>query len=283
MKQAYSERLRHFLGKIESVPKLSREQEVELVRRWREDHDVQAGDQVILANLRYAVQIACMNVHSGSHVEDLISASCMGFVYALTKYDERRGNRFVTYAAEWARAYIFRHITRNKSLVQGGKVMRGPYYFAVRRERAKLLAQHGDETLANQQVAEKYKLDYNEMVGRLQSIDFGYVRLDKANHEGYTLVETLVDPGQMTDVLAEENERRDLIAERVRAVVNDPQLFDERERTIIVNRLMRSEQDAEKFEELGARYGVSRQRIQQIEKRVRGKLMSRLNGLEQVL
>jgi len=109
-----------YMNTIHQFPKLSREQELELCRRWYEHGDVPAKDELIRANLRYVVVIALKYRRYGLPLSDLIAEGSVGIMHALSKFEPEREFRFVTYSAYWIRACILSYIIRSWSLVGGG-------------------------------------------------------------------------------------------------------------------------------------------------------------------
>lgn len=262
----------YFTAALESIPKLGRDEERELARRHREEGDRDAGQRVVAANLRYARQIASQHLCSGADLEELVSASCLGFCYAIRKYDERRGTRFVTYAAEWARAFIFDLIAKSKSTVFPGR--NRPIDHTIRRERAARIATHGDVSRANQEVAQKFNLDLSKMESRIARFDSHDVRLDKplADDSGAAnLLETIEHPQPPIDEEVSDRLRRDKLAAASQAVIRDLAL-SARDQDIIRRRLMQDDADAETLQTLGDSYGITRERIRQLEARIKTKL-----------
>src|SRR5262245_58175941 len=109
-----------YIAYVRQIPELSREQEADLARAWRDRSDQNAAARLALANLRHVVSIAVSYRRYGIPLADLIAEGNFGIVHAIRKYDPDRGNRFVTYAAYWIRAYILNHVIHSWSLVGVG-------------------------------------------------------------------------------------------------------------------------------------------------------------------
>ena len=109
-----------YIHYVRQLPELSREEEADLARTYRDTGDQKAAAHLALANLRHVVSIAISYRRYGIPLADLIAEGNFGIVHAIRKYDPERGNRFVTYAAYWVRAYILNHVIHSWSLVGVG-------------------------------------------------------------------------------------------------------------------------------------------------------------------
>ena len=101
--------------------KLGREEEVELVKRWRDHQDVQACAQLVASHLPYVMRVASKFRGAGMTIDDLVAEGCMGLLYAMTKFDTERGLRLLTYATHWIHAYIRTAVTRAQSVVSASE------------------------------------------------------------------------------------------------------------------------------------------------------------------
>ena len=124
-----------YITHVRQIPELSREEEAELARAFRDSADQRAAARLALANLRHVVSIAVSYRRYGIPLSELIAEGNFGIVHAIRKYDPERGNRFVTYAAYWIRAYILNHVIHSWSLVGvGSGPLRSKMFFRLRRE-----------------------------------------------------------------------------------------------------------------------------------------------------
>src|SRR5262249_38405650 len=134
-----------YISHVRQLPELSREEEAELARSFRDNGDQRAAAKLALANLRHVVSIAVSYRRYGIPLSDLIAEGNFGIVHAIRKYDPDRGNRFVTYAAYWIRAYILNHVIHSWSLVGvGSGPLRSKMFFRLRRERARIAGMVGE-------------------------------------------------------------------------------------------------------------------------------------------
>jgi RNA polymerase sigma-32 factor len=264
--------LSRYMTTAQKQRRLSREEETELWRRWKDVGDERANDTLVRANLRYVVAIAFKYRRYGLPVNELIAEGNFGIVHALTKFEPERGNRFVTYAAYWIRAFILNYIIRSWSLVGAGSgVLRSKMFFRLRREKVRITNLMGEGDVAEQMLAERFNTSQAqivEMTGRLEARD---VSLDSKvfNDGATTLVDTLVS----LDISQEEIYTRSQRDRRVNPVVRAAlDTLDRRERYIVEHRLMVDTEEAQSLAELGRRFGVSRERTRQLEVRAKRKL-----------
>lgn len=258
---------------------LSREEEVEFARKWRDTNDPRAAERLIRANLKYVVAIALSYRRYGLRLADLVSEGNLGLMMALRKFDPERGVRFVTYAAYWSRAYILNYVIKSWSMVGGGSgPLRSKMFFKLRRERAMVsnLLGEGDEQKSMEMLADRIGQSVErtkELTRRLEARD---VSLDVQQHEEgrMTLLDALQDGGANQEERFFEEERRDALKS---ALVSAVASLDERERFIVEQRLMADEETS--LAEIGRQLGVSRERARQLEARAKAKLKKQLAGL----
>jgi RNA polymerase sigma-32 factor len=258
---------------------LTREEEVELARKWRDTGDERAAERLIRANLKYVVAIALSYRRYGLRLADLVSEGNLGLMMAMRKFDPERGVRFVTYAAYWSRAYILNFVIKSWSMVGGGSgPLRSKMFFKLRRERAMVsnLLGEGDEQKSMELLAERIGQTVEktkELTRRLEARD---VSLDvQAHEEGRaSLLDGLQDAAPSQEERFFEEEKRDAVRTALATAVAN---LDDRERFIVEQRLMADEETS--LAEIGRQLGVSRERARQLEARAKAKLKKQLEGL----
>ncbi len=265
-----------YIAHIRQIPELSREEEVELARAFRDSGDERAASRLALANLRHVVSIAISYRRYGIPLADLIAEGNFGIVHAIRKYDPERGNRFVTYAAYWIRAYILNHVIHSWSLVGvGSGPLRSKMFFRLRRERARIAGLVGEGEAGDQLLASKFGAPAEKVIEMARRLEARDVSLDtKVFDDGArALVDTLVADEQDQEerfLRAEEGARlREQLEEAV-------QNLDPRERYIVEARMMADPEEELSLAEIGRRLGVSRERARQLEARAKRKLRDRL-------
>lgn len=265
-----------YIAHIRQVPELSREEEVELARAFRDTADQRAAAKLALANLRHVVSIAISYRRYGIPLADLIAEGNFGIVHAIRKYDPERGNRFVTYAAYWIRAYILNHVIHSWSLVGvGSGPLRSKMFFRLRRERARIAGLVGEGDVGDQMLASKFGAPAEKVIEMARRLEARDVSLDtKVFDDGArSLVDTLVSDDQDQEerfFRAEEGAR---LREQLQEAVQN---LDPRERYIVEARMMADPEEELSLAEIGRRLGVSRERARQLEARAKRKLRDRL-------
>lgn len=268
--------LSRYISAVHQFPKLSREEEQELAKRWVKLQDPKAADQLIRAHMRYVVAIALKYRRYGVPLSELIAEGNFGIVHALRKFEPERGNRFVTYAAYWIRAYVLGYVIRSWSLVGvGSGALRSKLFFKLRRERMRILNLLGDDEQADEALAKQFGVTRDQIASMMRRLETRDLSLDTRvfDDAATTLVDTLVSPdGDQEDSLSQD-ETRDSVKIAVRRAVQD---LDPRERYIVENRMMADSEDELSLAEIGRRLGVSRERARQLEERAKKKLRHRI-------
>ena len=246
--------------------KLTREEEVELVERWRDQRDVQACAQLVASHLPYVMRVASKFRGAGMTIDDLVAEGCMGLLYAMTKFDTERGLRLLTYATHWIHAYIRTAVTRAQSVVSGDVRARMTYVGSIRHRRARLESVLDDPDEVDAAVAKEMGMSVKrirEIAQRVSSRDASLDDPDDLTRPAP------IAPSQDDHVLAEQ--RRTLVREALAKAE-----LDQREHFLLTHRLMADEDDAKTLEEVGRHLGVSRERARQLEVRLKKKLHRQL-------
>ncbi|MEB2323709.1 MAG: RNA polymerase factor sigma-32 [Sorangiineae bacterium] len=268
-----------YISTVHGYPKLEREEEADLARRWRATQDRRAADRLVRSHLRYVVAIALKYRRYGLPLQELIAEGNFGLVHALAKFEPERGNRFVTYAAYWIRAYVLNYIIRSWSLVGvGSGALRSKMFFKLRRERVRVTNLVGEGELADQMLAERFKLPAEQVRGMLRRLETRDLSLDATvfDDSATRLVDTLASPELSSEEASSASQLRDRVRDTVRSAVTG---LDERERFIVEHRLMADREDELSLAEIGRRLGVSRERARQLEARAKRKLKTRIEEL----
>lgn len=268
-----------YIARVNEYPQLTREQELDLMKAWRESADDSARSRIVESHLRYVVAISLKYRRYGIPLSELIAEGNFGVVHALAKFEPARGTRFVTYAAYWIRAYVLNHVIRSWSLVGvGSGALRSKMFFKLRRERVRISnlvgeGDHADEMLAK--VMDLPKAKVLSMVRRLESHD---VSLDTKLYDdsGATLADTLPASDSSQEDSLGNNELDDQLRVAVKSAIG---VLDKRERYIVEKRLMADREDELSLAEIGRRLGVSRERARQLEARAKRKLKSQIGDL----
>jgi RNA polymerase sigma-32 factor len=246
---------------------LSREEEVKLARKVRRG-DFQARQQMINSNLRFVVKIAHQYKGYGIYLIDLIQEGNLGMMRAVSKFDHRKGYRFVSYAVWWIRAFIRNYIIRTYSLVKiGTKPAQRTLFFKMRSTRNSMTVGAQEPTV--EELAKKLSVrgqDVREMDLRLAARDFS---VDSELYDGskQTHLDMMEDDSEPQDEAYSREEKDMLVRTELWRIMSS---FNERERYIIINRLMKDESST--LKEIGSKFSISRERARQIEGSVLRKL-----------
>ena len=265
-----------YIRKALKAPKLTREEEQVLIRRYQDEDDQRAGDKLARAHLRTVVFLARKYQRYGVPLSDLISAGNVGLVHALGKFDPERGVRFRTYADYWIRAYMVRHMVRSWSMVTGGYSALEPrLFFKLRREAAKAKTLLGDTAAAEEALAEQLDLPVERLSTMLRRVQERDVSLDVplTADASTTRLDLLVSQMASQEDVISGAEAHDRLKKAVREAV---ETLDDRERYIAENRLLVDSEDRLTLQDIGAKYNVSRERVRQLEVLIKQKLQKRL-------
>ncbi len=268
--------LSRYITLVHRYPKLDREREQELAKRWAKTGDPAAADALIRAHLRYVVAIALKYRRYGVPLTELIAEGNFGLVHALKKFEAKRGNRFVTYAAYWIRAYVLGYVIKSWSLVGvGSGALRSKLFFKLRRERTRILNLVGDQERTNEILAEKFGASPAQIASMVRRLETRDVSLDGKvfDDSSTTLMDTLVSGELDQEASLSSDENRDEVKSAVKRAVQD---LDVRERYIVEKRMMADAEDELSLAEIGRRLGVSRERARQLEERAKKKLRLRI-------
>jgi RNA polymerase sigma-32 factor len=260
-----------YLRSLHAAEVLPPAEERALATQFRANGDAQAAGRLVAGNLRLVVKIAEEYGRSEDQLMDLIQEGNMGLLHALGKFDPERGVKLSSYAAWWIRAYILKFLLANFRVVRLGTTLaQRKLFYKLRRERDRL-ERNGVEVDVNSlaQALDVRPTDVAEMELRLASPE---VSLDSpARGEGArpSASSTFVpaDPGGRPDVQLEEGEFRSRLKE---CVARFGEGLSGREKQIFAERLLSEEPLT--LQEIGRRYGVSRERARQLESRLKEKI-----------
>lgn len=273
--------LNRYLQEIRKFPLLEPEEEYMLAKAWVDHEDAEAAHKLVTSHLRLAAKIAMGYRGYGLPQAEVISEANVGLMQAVKRFDPDRGFRLATYAMWWIRASIQEYILRSWSLVKMGTTSaQKKLFFNLRKAKAKIGAlEEGDLRPENvAQIARELSVSEQEVIEmnrRLAGSDASLNAQIGAGDDGSAQWQDWLedeDADQASDYAeADELEaRRSLMLAAMEAL-------NERERDILIERRLRD--DPLTLEELSTRYGVSRERIRQIEVRAFDKLQTRMRTL----
>jgi len=258
----------HYMVQVNRFDLLSAEQEYDLAVRHMQDGDMDAAHRLVCANLRFVVKVANEYRGYGLRLLDLVQEGNVGLMMAVKKFDPSRGTRLITYAVWWIRAYIQNYIMRSWSMVKIGTTqMQKKLFFKLAQTRNALLNQTGSEDIED--IARELDVNQEIVVEMSQRMGHRDASLDVelTEGEGYTLLHTLPDKADNQETLLLADEERRLNTERTQAALS---ILNPRERSIITQRILADPPAT--LQDIADEYGVSRERIRQIEQSALQKL-----------
>jgi len=269
--------LDHYIQAVNRFPLLSAEQETALGRRWKEHEDVDAARQLVLSHLRLVVAVSRDYLGYGLPQADLIQEGNIGLMKAVRRFDPERGVRLVSFALHWIRAEIHEHVLRNWRLVKIAttKAQRKLFFNlrSMKRSSASLTRSEAN------QIAKELGVKPEEVLEMETRISGGDVSLDPTpgDEESVTPIAYLTDSD---DEPVEILERKETAANRSKGLRTAMAQLDDRSRRIIEARWLREDDDSATLQELADEYGVSAERIRQIESKALKTMRSQMATLQ---
>jgi RNA polymerase sigma-32 factor len=266
--------LSRYLTEIRNFPMLEPEEEYMLAKRWREHEDSSAAHKLVTSHLRLVAKIAMGYRGYGLPVNEIISEGNVGLMQAVKRFEPDKGFRLATYAMWWIKASIQEYILRSWSLVKiGTTAAQKKLFFNLRKAKGHIKAiEDGD--LRPEQVkliATKLGVSEEEVVSmnrRLAAPDHSLNAPMRADSEG-EWQDWLVDDSPNQETLLAEREQKD---DRSELLVDGMKALNDRERRILTARRLQDEPAT--LEDLSREYGISRERVRQIEVRAFEKLQT---------
>ena len=270
--------LARYLQEIRKFPMLEQEEEYMLAKRWREHDDIEAAHKLVTSHLRLVAKIAMGYRGYGLPVGELISEGNLGMMQAVKRFDPERGFRLATYAMWWIRAAIQEYILHSWSLVKmGTTAAQKKLFFNLRKIKGQMQAiEEGDmppETVT--EIARRLSVTEGDVVSmnrRLSAPDHSLNAPLRDDSDG-EWQDWLVDESESQEhMLAEKeelNNRRQLLADAMKSL-------NERERHILTERRLKDGPTT--LEQLSQVYGISRERVRQIEVRAFEKLQKAMKN-----
>ncbi|KYG08439.1 RNA polymerase subunit sigma, partial [Sorangium cellulosum] len=266
--------LQAYLREVQRHPLLTADEEKELTIKYSKTQDVATAARLVTANLRLVVKLAYEYRRAYKNIMDLIQEGNIGLMQAVKRYDPYRGVKLSSYAAWWIRAYILRFILNNWRLVKLGTTQaQRKLFFNLNKEKAKLSAMGIEPTAA--EIAKRLSVEEKEVVDMDRRLASGEASLDApvGDLEGRTIprVELLVSSGASPDSAFEASEMGMLVHDRLSKFRETLKGKD----VIIFDKRMAAE-DPLTLQELGNEFGISRERVRQLEARLQSKLRTYL-------
>ena len=276
--------LSKYFQEVWTFPILEKEEEYMLAKRYADSGDTDAAHQLVTSHLRLVAKIAMSYRGYGLPVSDLVSEGSIGLMKAVKKFDPERGFRLSTYAMWWIRASITEYVLRSWSMVKlGTMAAQKKLFFSLRKMKSRLnIIESGDlspEQLT--QLAEAMDVsedEINSMNRRLMARDASLNAPLSQDDEGAEFQDILVSDTPSPESLTAESQELSFRSQLLHRAMED---LNERERDIITER--RLSEDPMTLDKLGKRYGISRERVRQLEARAFEKISAATTAAAEAL
>ena len=264
--------LAQYIQTVQKIPVLTAEQEYEYATKWVKDKDNFAAEKLVASHLRLVVSVAYDYKNYGIPVGDLIASGNMGLMQALQKFDPEKGFRFSTYAMFWIKAEIYETILNNWSIVRIGTSanQKRVFFNLSRAKRALGIMDNNLSDEQTKQIAQYLEVpekDVQRMATRVSARDLSLNAPINSEDGGTDILSNMTDNA---DTIEETLEQIEFRRRGYTLLKKHLDKMSERDREILVARKLR--QPASTLEALSQKYGISRERVRQIEERAYNKL-----------
>ena len=264
--------LTKYMSEIQKFPILSAEQEYEYATKWVKEHDNVAAEKLVASHLRLVVSVAYDFKNYGLPVSDLIASGNMGLMQALQKFDPERGFRFSTYAMFWIKAEIYETILNNWSIVKLGSSanQKRVFFNLSRAKRALGIMDNSLSSEQTKQIAEYLSVpesDVENVSTRMSARDVSLNAPLNTDSDSKDILSNMADTRINIEDSLEQLEFKRRGYELLRKHLSN---LPERDREILQAR--RLSDPVATLETLSQKYGISRERVRQIEERAFDKL-----------
>jgi RNA polymerase sigma-32 factor len=259
-----------YIDRVSQIPVLSKEDEVALATRFRNDADLDAARQLVLSHLRFVVHIARGYLGYGLPMGDLVQEGNVGLMKAVKRFDPTVGVRLVSFAVHWIRAEIHEYVLRNWRLVKVATTKsQRKLFFNLRKMKKNLTWLSEAETLAVAHDLGVDPRDVREMEQRLSARDMSFDPTPESDEEETAYSPAMYLPASNADpaIEVEKEEWEEDSADRLSIAMEK---LDERSRNILKRRWMT--EDKATLHELADEYGISAERVRQVESNAINKL-----------
>ncbi len=265
-----------YIAEVNKFPYLTQEEEYDLAKKWSEEGDIDAAHQLVTSHLRLVVKIASGFRNYGLPTMELISEGNIGLMQAVKKFEPEKGFRLSTYAMWWIKAAIQEYVLHSWSLVKIGTTAAQKKLFFNLRKMKNRLRKIDNKSLSPDEISEiAHELDVSER--EVIDMDSRLTQSDQSLNAPVLGYEE--DSGEMIDFLESEGESQESLLAESQDMEQKRSMFalamqklNEREKDIIAER--RLKEVPATLEDLSVKYGVSRERVRQIENRAMEKLQA---------
>ena len=259
-----------YIDRVSQIPVLLKEEEVALANRFRQEGDLEAARHLVLSHLRFVVHIARGYLGYGLPMGDLVQEGNVGLMKAVKRFDPGVGVRLVSFAVHWIRAEIHEYVLRNWRLVKVATTKsQRKLFFNLRRMKKNLTWLSEEETQAVARELGVEVRDVREMEQRLSARDMSFDPTPEGDEEEAPYSPAMYLPAANADpaIEVEREEWQEDSSDRLSIALEK---LDERSRNILKRRWMTD--DKATLHELAEEYGISAERVRQVETNAINKL-----------
>ncbi len=262
-----------YLRELRKYPLLTKEQEMELAKKFYETKDPAAAQALVTANLRFVVKVAVEYSKFGARLIDLVQEGNMGLMHAVREFNPYKGARLITYAVWWIRGYIQEYLMKQYSLVKIGTTQnQKKLFYRLQKEKNALdsLGESPDMALIGEKLGIP-KEEVEEMNQRIRGRDVSLSQPTDAEN-GSSLMDFQKNGDLSPDELISSMEELEILKEKIEEL--RPSL-NEKEKILLEERLLSDSPMT--LQEIGQKYGITREAVRQTEARLMKKIKSKMS------
>ncbi len=264
-----------YISFVNTIPLLTDKEEYDLAEQWRNDEDVEAARYLVLSHLRLVVSISRGYMGYGLPLADIIQEGTIGLMKAVKRFDARRKVRLVTFAIHWIRAEINEYVIKNWRIVRTVTTKNQRKLFFNLRSHKEDMG-NLSEVEANK-IAKELNVTRNDVVDMNMRLTGGDVSILPENGEGFAPVDWLRDEDHTPEMMIEKKIQDKLHTDGIETALSE---LDERSQDIIRSRWLAESGNELTLSELAEKYGVSAERIRQIEVKAMEKMKQYLSNYQ---
>ncbi len=256
--------LQQYLAEVRRYPYLSKEEELQLFQEYQTHGSREAAVKLIMANLRVSVSIAAEYLHTGADHMDLIQEGNVGLMQAIKKFDPSKNVRFYAYAAWWSRAYILRYLLHTFRLVKVGTTQdQRKLFYNLKKEKAKL--EREGFAPDTKLLADRLNVRERDVIEMDQRLGNWELSLDQpiGEDQDSTLLDILPSHHEPADEQIADHQLKTLFRAKLAEFIKT---LEERDEDILRNRILSDSPLT--LDDLGDKYGITKERTRQLEARI---------------
>ena len=256
--------LQQYLAEVRRYPYLTKEEELQLFQEYHTHGSREAAVKLIMANLRVSVSIAAEYLHTGADHMDLIQEGNVGLMQAIKKFDPSKNVRFYAYAAWWSRAYILRYLLHTFRLVKVGTTQdQRKLFYNLKKEKAKL--ERDGFAPDTKLLADRLNVRERDVIEMDQRLGNWELSLDQpiGEDQNSTLLDVLPSHQEPADEQIADHQLKTLFRTKLSEFIKT---LEERDEDILRNRILSDSPLT--LDDIGAKYGITKERTRQLEARI---------------